>query len=314
MFQQRTLREKTSCVGVGVHCGTPITLELLPAPEGNGITFHRSDLPGHGELRGSVEHVVDTTLATTLATGVNGSRASVSTVEHLMAAFRGCGIDNARVYVDGPEIPILDGSSKPFVEMIQRVGIEDQRAPKRFVVVRREVRVGDGDKEARIGPGAGLKITCSIDFDHPLIPPTPYTYEHSERTFARDIAPARTFGFLKDVEALRARGLARGGSLDNAVVIDRYKVLNPEGLRFPDEFVRHKILDAIGDFSLFGMPVIGRVHLKRPGHALNTELVRAVLSDARSYEIVEPESLDDSRNARGEPSRLVMFGATGRLA
>lgn len=314
MFQQRTLREKTGCVGVGVHCGRAITLEMLPAPEGHGVSFHRSDLASHGELRAAVEQVTDTTLATTLATGVNGSAASVSTVEHLLAAFRGCGIDNVRVYVDGPEIPILDGSAKPFVELIRRAGVEAQREMKRFIVIRREVQVVDGTKEARIAPGAGFKISCSIDFDHPLIPSTPYCYEHSERSFARDIAPARTFGFLKDVEALRSRGLARGGSLDNAVVIDDYRVMNPEGLRFPDEFVRHKILDAIGDFSLFGMPVIGRVQLKRPGHDLNTQLVRAVLSDARAYEIVEPEAFDRESALWGAESRLMMFNPASWLA
>ncbi|MEL6543450.1 MAG: UDP-3-O-acyl-N-acetylglucosamine deacetylase [Myxococcota bacterium] len=314
MFQQRTLSEKVSCVGVGVHCGKPITLELLPASEDHGITFHRTDLPGHAELKADVSSVVDTTLATTIAAGVNGSRASVSTIEHLMAAFRGCGIDNVRVYLDGPEVPILDGSSKLFVEMIRRAGVETQRKTKRFLVVRKDVRLVDGEKEARIAPGAGLKITCSVDFDHPLIPSTPFTYDLAERTFERDIAPARTFGFLKDVEALRARGLARGGSLDNAVVIDEYKVLNPDGLRFPDEFVRHKILDTIGDLSLFGMPVIGRVHMKRPGHHLNTELVKAVLSDPKAYEILEPEPSEAERASRGEPSRLAVLGAVGRLA
>ncbi|MEM6732305.1 MAG: UDP-3-O-acyl-N-acetylglucosamine deacetylase, partial [Myxococcota bacterium] len=308
------LREKVSCVGVGVHCGKPITLEILPAPEGNGITFHRTDLPGHEELRANVDSVVDTTLATTIAAGVNGTRASVSTIEHLMAAFRGLAVDNARVFVDGPEIPILDGSSKPFVDMVRRAGLEAQRRSRRYLVVRKEVRVTEGDKEARIGPGAGLKITCSVDFDHPLIPSTPFTYDLAERTFERDIAPARTFGFLKDVEALRARGLARGGSLENAVVIDEYKVLNPEGLRFPDEFVRHKVLDAIGDLSLFGMPVIGRVHMTRPGHALNTELVKAVLSDPKAFEVLEPEASEAERASRGEPSRLAVLGAVGRLA
>lgn len=308
MFQQRTIREKTSCVGVGVHCGSQLTLEILPAPADNGITFHRTDLPGHAELRGHVSQVVDTTLATTVAAGVNGNRASVSTIEHLMAAFRGCGIDNARVFIDGPEIPILDGSARPFVDMFRRVGVETQRANRRFLVVRKDVRLTDGEKEARITPGTGFKMTAKIDFDHPLIPAMPYTYELSERTFEREIAPARTFGFLKDVEALRARGLARGGSLDNAVVIDGYKVLNPDGLRFPDEFVRHKILDTIGDLALFGMPVIGRVHMNRPGHALNTDLVRAVLSDPKAFEVVEAEPSEAERASRGEPSRLVTLG------
>lgn len=308
MFRQRTMGEKTSCVGVGVHCGSPITIELLPAPPDHGITFHRTDLSGHAELRGHVSQVVDTTLATTIAAGVNGTRVSVSTVEHLMAAFRGCGVDNARVLLDGPEVPILDGSARPFVDMILGAGIEEQQANRKFLVIRREVKKVDGDKEARIAPGRGFKITAKIDFDHPLIPAMPYTYRLSERTFAREIAPARTFGFLKDVEALRARGLARGGSLENAVVIDGFTVLNPDGLRFPDEFIRHKVLDTIGDLALFGLPVVGRVHLNRPGHALNTELVRAVLSDPRNYQVVEAASGETAPVPRDELSRLVALG------
>jgi UDP-3-O-[3-hydroxymyristoyl] N-acetylglucosamine deacetylase len=298
MLRQRTVREKVSCTGIGVHSGNPIKLEILPAPENTGITFIRSDLPAATELRAHVENVVDTTLATTLATGTNGSRVVVSTIEHLMAAFTGLGVDNARVYVDGPEVPILDGSAAPFVELLQRAGLESQRKPKRFLVIRKEVRVVDGDKEARIAPASSFKINCSVDFDHPLIPPTPLSFELSERGFIRDIARARTFGFLKDVEAMRARGLARGGSLDNAVVIDEYRVLNPEGLRYPDEFVRHKILDAIGDLSLFGMPLIGKVTLKRPGHALNTRLVAKVLGDAKAFDIVEPSTAMDLQVGR----------------
>ncbi len=298
MLRQRTLREKVSVSGIGVHTGNLITIEVLPAPEDTGITFIRTDVPKGAELRAHVDNVVDTTLATTLATGTNGSRVSVSTVEHLLAAFTGLGIDNARVYIDGPEVPILDGSAAPFVAIFKAAGIESQRKPKRFIAIKKEVRISEGGKEARITPASRFKITCSVDYDHPLIPPMPFTFEASERAFERDISRARTFGFLKDVEALRARGLARGGSLENAVVIDEYRVMNPEGLRYPDEFVRHKILDCIGDLSLFGMPVLGRVHTKCPGHTLNTQLVRKVLAQPSAYEIVEPSSVTQLDVAR----------------
>ncbi len=300
MLRQRTLREKVSVSGIGVHTGNLITIEVLPAPEDTGITFIRTDVPKSAELRAHVDNVVDTTLATTLACGTNGSRVSVSTVEHLLAACQGLGIDNARVLINGPEVPIMDGSAAPFIAIFKNAGIEAQRKPKRYLAIKKEVRIAEGGKEFRIAPANKFKITCSVDYDHPLIPPMPFTFELSERSFERDISRARTFGFLKDVEALRARGLARGGSLDNAVVIDEYHVMNPEGLRYPDEFVRHKILDVIGDLSLFGIPVLGRVHVKCPGHALNSQLVRKVLSDPRAYEIIEPTSVPHADVARVE--------------
>ncbi|KAJ7280268.1 UDP-3-0-acyl N-acetylglucosamine deacetylase [Mycena rebaudengoi] len=288
MLRQRTIREKASCTGVGLHCGRDIRLELLPAPENSGITFIRTDLPRHPELRACTEHIADTTLATTLAVGERAERASVGTVEHLLSAFAGMGIDNIRVLVDGPEVPILDGSAQPFVDLILSAGIERQRRDKRFLVIKKEFTLREGDKVAEVSPGNGLRITCSLDFDHPLISPQPYRFDFSERAYQRDLARARTFGFLRDVEMLRARGLALGGSLDNAVVIDDYRVMNPEGLRFSDEFVRHKALDALGDISLFGLPLVGRVRLHRSGHALNTKLVRAVLADPTLYEVVTP--------------------------
>ncbi len=307
MIRQRTIREKVACTGVGLHTGRPIQLELLPAPVDNRVTFVRTDMASHAELRAHVQNVADTTLATTLAAGVNGSRAQVGTVEHLLAALAGLGIDNVRVLLNGPEVPVLDGSAKPFVEMLMSAGIEEQRKSKRFLVVRRDVKVLDGEKLARLSPGPGFHITCSLDFDHPLIPPTPFKLEFSDGTFRREVASARTFGFLGDVEALQARGLARGGSLANAIVIDHYRVLNPEGLRFPDEFVRHKVLDAIGDLSLFGMPIIGKVQLKRSGHALNTKLVKTVLSDPRNYEVVEPRESELACAELGEKSPFAVF-------
>ncbi|MBC7792622.1 MAG: UDP-3-O-acyl-N-acetylglucosamine deacetylase [Clostridia bacterium] len=288
MLRQRTVREKVSCSGMAVHSGQVVTIEVLPAPEDTGITFIRTDIANAPEIRAHVDNVVDTTLATKLAVIKDGTRFEVSTVEHLMAAFTGLCIDNARVLISGPELPILDGSSAPFVAMLQSVGIEEQRKPRRYLVIKKEIRITEGNKEAKIIPSSGFKIKCAVDFDHALIPPTPFNFEFSERSFVRDISRARTFGFLRDVEALRLRGLARGASLDNAVVIDEYRVLNPDGLRYPDEFVRHKVLDCIGDLSLFGMPVLGRLSTKRPGHALNTQLVRKVLADPKAFEIVAP--------------------------
>lgn len=314
MLRQRTIREKASCVGVGVHSGRQVKLELLPAPENSGVTFVRTDLPRHPELRACIEHVVDTTLATTLAVGSGNERALVGTVEHLLAALTGLGVDNVRVLVDGPEIPILDGSAGPFVELLLKAGIERQRKPKHFLVIKKEVKLRDGDKVARIAPGPGLRITCSLDYDHPLISPTPYRFDFSERAFHREVARSRTFGFIEDVEALRARGLARGGSLDNVIVIDSYRVLNPEGLRFPDEFVRHKVLDALGDLSLFGMPIMGRVHLHRAGHALNTKLVAAVLADPKAFEVVVPAEAELEHAAAAENSFFELFDAVKIVA
>jgi UDP-3-O-[3-hydroxymyristoyl] N-acetylglucosamine deacetylase len=290
MIRQRTIREKIGCTGVGLHSGRPIRLELLPAPDDTGISFVRTDLKAHAEIRAHVDCVSDTRLATTLAAGVNGSRAQVSTVEHLLSALAGCGVDNLQVQVDGPEIPILDGSAAGFVEMLAVAGLEEQRKAKRYLVIKREVKVRDGDKVAKVSPGKGLAITCALDFDHPLIAPTPFKYAFTEASFRREISRARTFGFLKDVEALQQKGLARGASLDNAIAIDGYRVLNPEGLRYSDEFVRHKVLDAIGDLALLGMPLIGKVSLERSGHALHTQLVRALLSDLRNFQVVEPTS------------------------
>lgn len=287
MVEQRTIRAKACWTGIGLHSGQSIRMEILPAPEDNGITFTRTDCPGHAEIRACVEHVVDTTMATSLGAGVNGSRATVGTVEHVLAALAGLGIDNARVYLDGPEVPIMDGSAKAFTEGLLHAGVERQNKPKRFLALKKEVTVQDGDKLARLSPGRGLHIQGSVDFDHPLISTAPFKFEFSEQAFVQELAEARTFGFLQDVEALQANGLARGGSLDNAIVIDRYRVLNPEGLRYSDEFVRHKILDAIGDLSLVGLPVLGKLTLHRSGHALNTKLVDAVLNDPKAYEVVE---------------------------
>jgi len=301
MLRQRTLRERVTCTGIGLHSGRPIHVEILPAAVDSGITFVRSDLPGHCEIKACADNLADTTLATTLAAGVNGTRASVATVEHALAALTGLGVDNARVLVDGPEMPALDGSAAGFVDMLQRAGLLAQRAAKRFIAIKREVCVKDGLKSALVRPSPELRIDCTVDFDHPLIPPTPYRFQYCERAFVRDISRARTFGFLRDAESLQARGLARGVSLDNTVVIDQYRVLNPDGLRYPDEFVRHKVLDAMGDLSLLGLPLVGLVELHRSGHALNTRLARAVLSDARNYAIVAASAADPIQESVIQP-------------
>ncbi|MBN1962694.1 MAG: UDP-3-O-acyl-N-acetylglucosamine deacetylase [Deltaproteobacteria bacterium] len=300
MIRQRTIKEKVSCTGVGLHSGRRVRVELLPASENSQILFIRTDKKNHVELKASIACLSDTTLATSLASGVNGSRIQIGTVEHLLAATTSAGIDNLQVLVDGDEIPILDGSAAPFIEMLAAAGIEEQRCSKRFIVIKREVKVQHGNKFAKLSPGPGLCITCSLDFDHPLIAPTPLRFNFTEANFRRELMRARTFGFVQDVEALKAKGLARGASLENAIAIDGYRVLNPEGLRYPDEFVRHKILDAIGDLSLFGMPVIGKLTLQRPGHTLNTQLVRAVLADPRNYEIVEAVRQSEQVAALGE--------------
>lgn len=287
MYKQRTIRQKITCEGIGLHSGAAVRLELFPAPPDSGITFVRTDVTPNCEIPANRAHLVDTQLATTLGVQSENGVVTVATVEHLLSALMGLGVDNVVAHVDGPELPIMDGSAGPFVEVINQAGIEEQSKNKRFAVIRREVEVRDGDKWARVSPGPGMRITCSLDYDHPLIPDRPLTFDFTERSFRNELCRARTFGFLKDVEMLRASGLARGGSLENAIVIDDYRLMNPEGLRFADEFVRHKILDAIGDLSLLGLPLIGRLDLCRTGHALNAKLVEKVLSDPKAFEVVE---------------------------
>jgi UDP-3-O-[3-hydroxymyristoyl] N-acetylglucosamine deacetylase len=226
--------------------------------------------------------VVDTSLATTL--GKDGVK--VSTVEHLMSALAGMGLDNVRVELDGPEVPIMDGSAAPFAALIAEAGLREQEEPRRLLVIKKTVSVTDGDKEASFSPASRFRISCTVDFKHPLITEQSFDLEFSDRCFHREISRARTFGFLRDVEMLKKMGLARGGSLENAIVVDEFSILNPDGLRFPDEFVRHKILDAVGDISLFGRPVVGHLKAFKTGHALNQKLVKAVLADPSSYEIV----------------------------
>lgn len=296
-FNQRTLRRPISCEGVGLHSGAKVLLRLMPAPVDHGLVFVRTDLDGHPTIEAHARHVTDTALATTLGKG----KAKVSTVEHLLSALAGLGVDNARIEVDGPEIPIMDGSAAPFAALVQEAGLRVQDQAKRFLVLKRTVTVTDGDKHATFSPARKFRIDCTIDFRHPLITGQNFSLEFNDRTFARELSRARTFGFLKDVEKLQKLGLAKGGSLSNAIVVDEFNVLNPEGLRFPDEFVRHKLLDCVGDVALLGMPVIGALTVFKSGHALNHKLVTAVLSDKANYEIVrarlpDVEQLDLSFN------------------
>lgn len=298
-FQQRTLQRTVIVRGVGLHSGAQVTLRLVPAPANHGLTFVRTDLVDRPVIPVRSDCVTDTALATTL--GVNGAK--VSTVEHLLAALSGLGIDNLRMEIDGPEVPIMDGSAAPFAEQMCEAGIRLQEEAKNFLIIKRPVSVTDGDKHATFFPAKRFRIDCTIDFRHPLISDQQYTMEFSDRSFIREVAKARTFGFLRDVDKLRSMGLARGGSLQNAVVVDDFSILNPEGLRFPDEFVRHKLLDALGDVALLGRPVIGALTVYKTGHALNQKLVAKVLSDPSNYEVVRAR-FRDVRSAELEVADL----------
>ncbi len=284
MIRQRTLKNVIRATGVGLHTGDKVYLTLRPAPVDTGIVFRRVDLPEPVEIKASPENVGDTRLSTTLTNG----DVRISTVEHLLSAFAGLGIDNAVVDLSAPEVPIMDGSAGPFVFLVQSAGIEEQEAPKRFIRIKRSVRVEDGDKWAGFEPFEGFKVGFTIEFDHPVFNDHTQSSEidFSTTSFVREVSRARTFGFMRDIEALRERQLALGGSLDNAVVVDDYRVLNEDGLRYEDEFVKHKILDAIGDLYLLGHSLIGSFHGYKSGHALNNRLLRALLADASAWEEV----------------------------
>jgi UDP-3-O-[3-hydroxymyristoyl] N-acetylglucosamine deacetylase len=286
MLHQRTVKSPVRGEGVGLHSGELATFTILPAAPDTGLVFVRTDLCPPVEIPATTDHVVHTVLATSL--GHDG--ASVQTVEHLIAALAGLGVDNARIEVDGPEVPILDGSAERFVELIQKAGgTRAQRQPKRFLVVKKPITVTDetGEKFARLEPSSCFSLEATIDFNHPIVNRQSFGLILSDTAFVRELAPARTFGFAKDVARMHAAGLARGGSLDNAVVVDDYSVQNPDGLRFPDEFVRHKLLDAVGDLALLGAPIIGKYVGYKSGHALNTQLVAAILAQPRAYEMHE---------------------------
>ena len=283
MFLQRTIRERTRVNGIGLHTGASANLTFCPAPPGTGIYFVRRDLPGSPAISTQAEQVTATTLATTLG----GDDFSVSTVEHCLSTLAALRIDNLFIELDGPEIPIVDGSAMPFLEAINKVGLVEQNEPRKYAFITQPIFEGDQDKHAFVSPYNGLRITCDIDFKHPAIGHQSYDIDITEASFTREIARARTFGFMKDVEALRARGLARGGSLDNCVVLDDTSVCNPEGLRWENEFVRHKVLDALGDLVNLGMPLMGHVVLHRAGHDLLNKLVRRILATPERYRHVE---------------------------
>ncbi len=290
MIRQRTLKSVVRATGVGVHTGHKVAMALRPAPPDTGIVFCRSDLPGNPCVPGLATHVTDTRMATVIEHG--GAR--VSTIEHLMSAFAGMGIDNAFVDVSAEEVPIMDGSARTFVFLIQSAGIEEQAAPKRYVRVLKAVAIEQGDKVVRLEPFNGFKLAFSIEFDHPVFEAARSQVEidFAEVSFVKEISRARTFGFTQDVEALRAQGLGMGGSLDNAIVIDDFRVLNSEGLRFDDEFVKHKALDAVGDLYTLGHPVIGAFFGHKSGHALNNQLVRALLAERTAWEEVTFDALE----------------------
>ncbi len=293
MIRQRTIKAKVSTTGVGLHSGQRVEITLRPAAAGTGIVFRRVDLAEPVDIPAVADRVTDTRMASTLSAADEGPGASVkvATVEHLMSALAGLGIDNLYVDVTAPEIPILDGSAGSFVFLVQSVGIVEQNAPKQFIRVKRPVEVRDADKWARLEPHEGFKLRFSIEFGHPAIDATGQQYEidFATTSYVKEIARARTFGFVQDVEALRAAGLAQGGSLENAIVMDEYRVLNIEGLRFDDEFVKHKILDAIGDLYLVGHPLLATYSAYKSGHAMNNRLLRALLAQPDAYEIVSFE-------------------------
>ena len=296
MLAQRTLKSLTKAVGVGLHSGQRVELTLRPAAPDTGIVFRRVDLPQPVDIVISAEAVTDTRLASTIS---NGS-AKVHTVEHLMSACAGLGIDNLIVDITAEEVPILDGSASSFVFLLQSAGIALQAAPKRFIRVVKPVEVREGEganvKWARLSPYEGYKLSFEIDFDHPAVDSTGQRveFDFSLNSYSRDIARARTFGFTKDVEMMRANGLALGGGMDNAIVMDDFKVLNSDGLRYNDEFVKHKILDAMGDLYLLGKPLLAAYSAFRSGHAMNNKLLRELLSRKDAYEIV---TFDDEKTA-----------------
>ncbi|RNC73191.1 MAG: UDP-3-O-acyl-N-acetylglucosamine deacetylase [Desulfuromonadales bacterium] len=291
MALQQTLRNKVTFSGIGVHSGRETTVTLRPADAGTGIVFHRVDLAPPVSIEATAVTVVNTRLSTTI--GKNG--AVVSTVEHLMASLRCLGIDNAHIDIDGPEVPIMDGSAAPFIAAIREAGVKALSRPRKYLVVKKAVSVSDGDKKITLIPSRFFKVSFDMRFNHPAVANQFLSMTLSEEGFVAGFAPARTFGFLAEVEMLKANGLARGGSLENAIVIGDEGVLNPEGLRFADEFVRHKILDTVGDLSLTGYPILGHVKATKSGHDMNHRLVTALLARTDCWKLVELVERNDEQ-------------------
>lgn len=292
MVKQRTLKTSVSVTGVGLHSGEKVTLSLRPAPVNSGIVFRRVDVKPVEEIKARADLVHDTRLSTCMEQ--NGVR--IATIEHLMSALAGLGIDNAIIEMDGAEVPIMDGSAGTFIFLLQSAGIVEQSAAKKFIRIKKTVEVKQGDKWVRFEPYNGYKLTFTINFAHPVFANTKQhvTVDLDEHSYIRDISRARTFGFMQDVENMRAQGLALGGSLDNAIVMDEYRVLNADGLRFEDEFVKHKVLDAIGDLYMLGHAVIGAFSGFKSGHALNNALLRELLADDEAWEFVTFDNVDDA--------------------
>ncbi|GAB4276541.1 MAG: UDP-3-O-acyl-N-acetylglucosamine deacetylase [Methylomicrobium sp.] len=284
MIRQRTLKNTIRATGVGLHTGSKVYITLRPAELNTGIRFRRVDLDEPVTINATPENVGETTLSTTLVQ----NQVKISTIEHLLSAFAGLGIDNAIIDVSAPEVPIMDGSAGPFVFLLQSAGIEEQDSPKQYIRIKRPIRVEEGDKWAAFQPFNGFKVTFTIDFEHPAFKDHLKTavMDFSSTTFVKEVSRARTFGFMKDIDMLRQNNLALGGSLDNAIVVDEDKILNEDGLRYADEFVKHKILDAIGDLYLLGHSLIGEFIGYKSGHGLNNKLLRTLLKERDAWEMV----------------------------
>ena len=304
MIRQRTLKEIVKTTGMGLHSGRKVTLTLRPAAANTGIVYRRTDVNPPVDFPADPESVRDTMLCTAL---VNDEGVRISTVEHLNAALAGMGIDNIVVEVDAPEIPIMDGSASPFVFLLQQAGVEEQNAPKRFIRIKKPVRFEDGDKWAEFVPFDGFRMDFEIEFNHPAIDSDEQRllFDFSSQGFVKEISRARTFGFMRDIEYLQSQNLVLGGSFDNAIVLDEYRILNEEGLRFENEFVTHKVLDAIGDLYMCGHPIIGEFRAFKSGHGLNNQLLRSVLADQEAWEWVTFEEEATSPVAFAEPNMVL---------
>ena len=292
MIRQRTLKNVIHATGVGLHSGKKVQMALRPAAPNTGIVFRRVDLPVPVEISAAPDHVGDTRLSSTLEVG----DVRVGTVEQLMSAFAGLGVDNAYVDLSAPEVPIMDGSASPFVFLLQSAGIEEQAALKRYIRVKKPVVVEAGDKWVRFDPYNGFRLDFTISFNHPVFEASrqKVVVDFADTSYIKEVSRARTFGFMEDVEAMRAKGLALGGSMENAIVMDEFRILNSDGLRYEDEFVRHKVLDAVGDLYLLGHPLIGAYTAYKSGHALNNQLLRAMLRDAEAWEFVTFDRAEDA--------------------
>ena len=291
MLKQRTLSNSIRASGVGLHSGEKVNMTLRPAAKDTGIFFRRLDIEPIQQIPALAKSVIDTMLGTTIAK----KNASVMTVEHILAAFAGLGIDNALIDLDGPEVPIMDGSSASFIFLIESAGIEEQNASKKFLRIKKNIRVEDGEKFAEFKPYNGYRISFEIDFDHPMIKSklTKLSVDFSTLTFLKEISRARTFGFLKEIETLRSKNLALGGSLDNAIVFDDYRILNQDGLRYQDELVRHKILDVVGDLYLMGHILVGEFNGYKSGHELNNKLILKLYADQTAWEEIKESEITD---------------------